>query len=94
MAEKGVRKEGLKHLIEFEVIDYREFVRRPGNSIRYDLVSWTAEQLLDPSYGVLVMETITNIYQVSIILVYMNYFNPSTFSRHHSIMHRTTDLSL
>ena len=38
LAEKRVKKEGLDHLITFEVIDYRTFARRKDNLGRFDRV--------------------------------------------------------
>jgi cyclopropane-fatty-acyl-phospholipid synthase len=38
LAEKRVKKEGLEHLITFEVVDYRVFSRRPENLGKFDRV--------------------------------------------------------
>mmetsp|Transcript_3682 Transcript_3682/g.7125 ORF Transcript_3682/g.7125 Transcript_3682/m.7125 type:complete len:1073 (-) Transcript_3682:402-3620(-) len=38
LAEERVEKEGLGHLINFEVIDYRTFARRPDNRGKFDRV--------------------------------------------------------
>jgi len=38
LAEARVHKEGVSHLIEFEVIDYRTFARRKDNLARFDRV--------------------------------------------------------
>ncbi len=38
LAEERVRKEGLQQLIEFEVIDYRTFARKPENRMKYDRI--------------------------------------------------------
>jgi cyclopropane-fatty-acyl-phospholipid synthase len=38
LAEERVRKEGLGHLIKFEVIDYRTFARRPENRMMFDRI--------------------------------------------------------
>ena len=38
LAEERVEKEGLGHLINFEVIDYRTFARRQDNRGKFDRV--------------------------------------------------------
>ncbi|KAL3793202.1 hypothetical protein HJC23_000744 [Cyclotella cryptica] len=38
LAEERVKKEGVDHLITFEVVDYRTFARRPNNRGKFDRV--------------------------------------------------------
>ena len=38
MAEERVKKEGVEHLVNFEVIDYRTFARRADNQGKFDRV--------------------------------------------------------
>jgi len=38
LAKKHAKKEGLEHLILFEVVDYHIFLHRPENRIRFDRV--------------------------------------------------------
>jgi len=75
LAEKRVKKEGLQHLITFEVVDYRTFARREENQGRFDRVLscemieavghehlgefFWAVEQLLNSEGIFVMEAIT-----------------------------------
>lgn len=75
LADKRVRREGLEHLIHFEVVDYRTYARRAENQGRFDRVFscemieavghehlgefFWAVERLLKSDGVLVMQAIT-----------------------------------